>query len=277
MMKQLLIIALWAIGLTAWAQPQNYNVLMGQAKSYFEQKEYAKGIECYEKIIAELEGTEYESLVPSIRNSIAINNMYLGVAAMQEKDYSTARIYLEEAIKDAKPESKAYYMAHSWMGQWNSVQSLNLRSSRGDLEQALKLSLEAERYFDLAKAPEKRLKEQLSRASVLDDLSRGDEAEALLKQVVTECEGISDRNIIMGKAAYKLGGIEMQSERFQLAIQHLEQGYNLCLTGSTADAKGYAYLCADKLSRLFNSQIPDDEKAALWKQRADELEPQIVK
>lgn len=266
--------ALWSLcGLAVWAQPQNFDALMSQAKSYYAQKEYAKGIVCYEKIIAEIKDTEYESLMPTIRNQIAINNMYLGVAALKAKDYPAAKDNLEKAIKDAKPESKTFYMAHSWMGQWNSVQALNIRANHGDYEQAIRFSLEAERLFDLAKAPEKRLSQQLSRASSLRELSRKDEAEVLLKQIMAECDGSSDYNIIKGKAAYALGEIEMDSERFQLAISHLEQGYNLCNAGTTKDAKSYAFFCADKLSRLFSSQIPDDEKAALWKLRADELKP----
>ena len=278
MMKRLVMITLGGLlGVMAWAQPQNYDALMNQAKEYFGQKEYAKGIECYEKIIVELEGTAYEKLIPSIRNSIAINNMYLGVASLKSKDYPKAKDYLEKAIKDAKPESKTYYMAHSWMGQWNSVQSLNIQFAHGDFQQALQLSLEAERYFDLAKAPEKRLREQLARADILRELSRNDESQVLLKRIMAECEGISERSIIMGKAAFKLGGIEVQLERFQLAIQHLEQGYELCVAGSTVDAKSCARLCANKLSQLFSNQIPDVEKAALWKQRAEELESQTAK
>ena len=103
-----------------------------------------------------------------------------------------------------------------------------------------------------------------------------DEAEILLKQVINECKDFSNRNIILGKATFMLGGIEMETERFQLAIQHLEQGYELCIVSSTVEAKSYAYLCAYKLSNLFSNQIPDDEKAALWKQRADGLESQIT-
>lgn len=272
-----LIVIIVLTDISCQAQTQNYQNLMAQAKEFFHQKEYEKSSECYEKIIDELKGTDYESLVPTIRNSIAINNLYMGVDALKEKDYAIAKSYLEKAIKDAKPESKTSYMAYSWMGQWNSVQSLNIRTRRGDFQQALQFSLEAERYFDLAKAPDKRLKEQLSRADILQELSRGYDAENLLKQILAECEGVKDYSIILGKAAYKLGGLEMQLEKYQLAIQYLEQGYNLCAEGTTIDAKSYAYLCADKLKRLFRANIPDDDKAALWEQRANELESQIAR
>ena len=168
-------------------------------------------------------------------------------------------------------------MANSWMGQWNSVQALNIRTNRGDFEKALEFGLEAERYFDLAQAPEKRLSEQLGRSATLQELSRNDEAETLLKQIVSECEGFNNRSLIMGKAAYRLGEIEMAGERFQLAILHLEQSYNLCNAETTKDAKTWAYLAATKLKSLYTSSIPDNIKASLWKQRADELEPQTLK
>lgn len=277
-MKQLMIIVLCGLfGLSAWAQPKNYDVLMKQAKSYFEQKEYANSIDCYEKVISELRGTEYEGLIPTIRNSIAINNMYLGVAELKAKNYPDAKTYLEKAIKDAKPESKTFYMAHSWMGQWNSVQALDIRTNRGDYQQGVRFSLEAERYFDLAREPEKRLREQLTRASALQNLSRNNEAETLLKQIMAECEGLSDRGFIMGRAALELGGIELATERFQLAIQHLEKSYNLCNVDTPKEAKTWAYLAANTLCDLYSNIIPDNEKSALWKQRADELETQTLK
>ena len=278
MMKRLMIMALWSIyGLMVWAQPQNFDALMGQAKSYFSQKEYAKSNECYEQVCDNLKGTDYESMIPTVRNSIAINNMYMGVNALKKKDFPTAKDYLDKAIKDAKPDSKAYYMAHSWMGQWNSVQALNIRTNRGNYEQAVKFSLEAEHYFDMAQAPEKRLKEQLGRAAALVELSRNDEAETLLNQIITECEGSNERSLIMGKASYRLGDLEMSSERFQMAIQHLEQSYNLCNANTSKDAKTWAYLAANKLSNLYTKDIPDNGKANLWKQRADELEYQTLK
>ena len=273
-----MMIVLWGICVLAtWAQPQNYNALMEQARNYFNQKEYAKSNECYEQICAELKGTAYESLIPTVRNSIAINHLYMGVAALKEKDFPTAKTHIGKAIEDAKPESKTYFMANSWMGQWNSVQALNIRTNRGDYEQAVKLSLEAERYFNLAKAPEKRLSEQLGRAAALQELARNDEAEALLIQIMSECEGFNDRSLIMGKAAFRLGEKEMAGERFQLAIPHLEQSYNLCNAETTKDAKTWAYLAANKLKSLYTSFIPDNDKANLWKQRADELESQTLK
>ena len=278
MTKRLLLMALLGlITMATWAQTPNYKALMEKAKNHFSQKEYAKAIDCYEEVCAEVTGTAYEDLIPSIRNSIAINNLYLGVNAIEAKDFPAAMAYLEKAIKDAKPGSKTYYMAYSWMGQWNSVQALNIRTNRGDYEKALEFSLQAERYFDIANAPEKRLREQLGRAAALQELSRNDEAMTLLKQIMSECEGMNTRSLIMGKAAYRLGETEMAGEEFQLAIQHLEQSYNLCNAESSKDAKTWAYLAANKLNTLYVKFIPDNDKANLWKRRADELESQTLK
>ena len=278
MTKRLLLMALWGfMTMAMWAQTPNYKVLMEKARTHFSQKEYAKAIDCYEKVCAELTGTADEDFIPSIRNSIAINNLYLGVNAIEAKDFPAAKVYLEKAIKDAKPESKTYYMAYSWMGQWNSVQALNIRTNRGDYEKAVEFSLQAERYFEIANAPEKRLREQLGRAAALQELSRNDEAVTLLKQIMAECEGINTRSLIMGKAAYRLGETEMAGERFQLAIQHLEQSYYLCNAETSKDAKTWAYLAANKLNVLYVKFIPDNDKANLWKQRADELESQTLK
>ena len=278
-MKKLLMIAvlmlLTAIG--GQAQPAGYQDLMDEARSYSQQKEYEKSSECYEKAIAMLKGTEMESLIPSVRDLIAINHLHLGVAALKAKDYPKAKAFLEKAIDDAKPNSKTYYMAHSWMGQWHSVQSLNIRTTRGDYEEALRLSLEAEKCFNQAQAPDKRLREQLSRASILKELLRYEEAVALLKQIITECGTVESRRIIMGKAHFSLGSIEVEEEQYQQALQHLEQAYELCLALTTQDAKSYAYLAAGKLYAVYTQHIPDSEKAALWQQRADQLEDQVLR
>lgn len=271
MKRTLTILFLILATLGCQAQTGSYDELMAEAQTLFKQKEYAKSSECYEKAITLLKETGRDSLIPTVRNFVAINYLYMGVNAMDNKDFPTAKEHLEKALANAKPEGKAYYMIYSWMGQWHSVQSLNIRMENGDLQQAIELSLEAERNFDLAKAPEKRLREQISRANMLHSLLKNDEAESLLLQIVSECEGNTERNLLQGKALYTLGSIEMESERFQLALPHLEKGYNLCKADPTKDAQIYAQLLAQKLTNLYTSDIPDAEKAALWQQRTDEL------
>lgn len=258
--------------LGSWAQPAGFQAKIDEARSYSQQKEYEKSSECYEKAINMLKGTEAESLIPSVRSFIAINNMHLGVAALKTKDYPKAKVFLEKAASDAKPNSKTYYMANSWMGQWYSVQALAIHSERGDYQEAIRLSLEAEHYFDLAHEPEKRLDEQLMRASALSSLSRTDEAETLLEQIIAECENVSKRNLIYGKAAYKLGAIEVEAEKFQEGVKHLEKAYDLFIAEATPVSRTHARLAANKLSGIYSQQIPDSEKADLWKRRADELE-----
>ena len=273
-MKKILTIVMLTL-LTAvgsQAQPAGFQATMDEARSLSQQKEYEKSSECYEKAVAMLKGTKGESLIPSVREFIAINNMHLGIAAMKAKDYPKAKTFLEKAVNDAKPESKTYRMANSWMGQWYSVQALGIHSERGDYQEAIRLSLEAEHYFDLAHAPEKRLKEQVKRAFALYYLSRMDEAEALLKQIIAECENVSKRNLIYGEAAYDLGTIEVEAERYQDGVKHLEKAYDLCIGEATAIARIRAKLAANKLYGIYSHQIPDNEKAGLWQRRAEELE-----
>ena len=266
----LMLTLLIAIG--GQAQPAGFQSMMDEARRLSQQKEYEKSSECYEKAIAMLKGTEAESLIPSVRDFIAITNLHLGIAALKTKDYPKAKTLLEKAINDAKPDSRTYYMANSWMGQWYSVQALGIHSERGDYQEAIRLSLEAERYFDLAKAPEKRLNEQVTRASALHSLSRTDEAEVLLKQIIAECENISKRNFICGKAAFELGSVEIEAERFQEGMKHLEKAYELCISEATTVTKIHAKLAANKLYGIYTHQIPDQEKAGLWQRRAEDLE-----
>jgi len=201
MKKYLTIVMLMLlIAICGQAQPAGFQSMMDEARRLSQQKEYEKSSECYEKAITMLKGTEGESLIPSVRSFVAINNMHLGITALKAKDYPKAKTLLGKAVNDAKPDSKTYYMANSWMGQWYSVQASAIHSERGDYQEAIRLSLGAERYFDAAQAPEKRMNEQVTRASALYSLSRTDEAEALLKQVIAECENVSKRNLIYGKA-----------------------------------------------------------------------------
>ena len=268
----LLVILSFLIAIGSLAQPANFQSVMDEARMYSQQKEYEKSNVCYEKAIELLKGTEGERLIPSVRSFIAINSMHLGIAALKAKDYPKAKALLERAINDAEPDSKTYYMANSWMGQWYSVQALGIHSERGDYEEAIRLSIEAEHYFDLAHAPEKRLNEQILRASALSSLSRADEAEILLKQIIVECENVSKRNVILGKASYNLGSIEIETERYQEGVKHMERVYDLFIGETTNVAKAYARLAANKLCGIYSQQIPDSEKAGLWKRRADELE-----
>ena len=270
----LMLTLLIAIG--GQAQPAGFQSMMDEARILSQQKEYEKSSECYEKAITMLKGTEGESLIPSVRSFISINNMHLGIAALKTKDYPKAKQLLEKAVRDAKPGSKTYYMANSWMGQWYSVQASAIHSERGDYEEAIRLSLGAEHYFDLAHAPEKRLNEQVTRASALHSLSRTDEAEALLRQIIAECENDGKRNFIHGKAAYRLGALEVGIERFQEGVKHLEKAYDLCIGETTRVAKLEAMLAAAKLSDIYSRQIPDTEKAGLWKKRAGELEKEYA-
>ena len=259
-------------GQTARAQEdlmQWFETNASQAKTYTQQKQYEKSNECCEQIIARITSTPIEGLIPTVKNTMAINNLYLAVAAMKEKDFTRAKPLLDKAVVDAKKDTKTYYMACTWMGDWYSSQSLNIRLSNGNQLQALEMTTEAERWFNMAQKPEKRLSEQLTRAKILDDLKRKDEARTLLQQVIAECGNRSERDIIRGKALYLLGSMEADEEDFQQSIAHLEQCYNLC---SAAGGTDYAKLAARRLTRLYKYNIPDTDKESFWQQRSGNTE-----
>ena len=259
-------------GQTARAQEdlmQWFEATASQAKTYTQQKQYEKSNECCEQIIARITSTPIEGLIPTVKNTMAINNLYLAVDAMKEKDFTRAKPLLDKAVVDAKKDTKTYYMACTWMGDWYSTQSLNIRLSNGNLQQALEMTTEAERWFNMAQKPEKRLSELLSKAKILDDLKRKDEARTLLQQVIAECGNRSERDIIRGKALYQLGSMEADEEDFQQSIAHLEQSYNLC---SAAEVTDYAKLAARRLTRLYKYNIPDTDKESFWQQRSGNTE-----
>ena len=57
----------------------------------------------------------------------------------------------------------------------------------------------------------------------------------------------------------------------------VDRGLLECDRSHKSTFKTWAYLAANKLKSLYTSSIPDNGKADLWKQRADELEPQTLK
>lgn len=267
-----LTFTLFLCGQTATAQEdlmQWVEATTSQAKTYTQQKQYEKSNECYEQIIARITSTPLEGMISSVKSMTAINNLYLAVAAMKEKDFTRAKPLLDKAVVEAKKDTKTYYMACTWMGDWYSTQSLNIRLSNGNLQQALEMATEAERWFNMAQKPEKRLSEQLSRAKILNDLKHRDDERSLLQQVISECGSDTEKDNIRGKALYLLGSLEADEEDFKQSISHLEQSYDICCS---AGVTAYAQLAAQRLARLYKYSIPDAEKQSLWQQRSGNTE-----
>ena len=255
--------------LQAEAQREKWEAMMAQARSYTEQKEYDKAIQCNEELIAELKAHGGAGLAETIRDNNAIIYMYKAVPLLKEKKYAEAKVFFDKAVENAKPDGKTYYMAQSYLGQWYSLQSQDFRINQGSLEEAIVLSENAERHFNMANAPEKRLKEQVTRAGMLADLSRTTEAISLYNSVMEECNGNPGRDLIRAKALSNLGNVEQKLEDYQSAIAHLEEAYPLCMKDKD---KTYALITALRLYNLYTYNIPDAEKAQLWGQRKEELE-----
>lgn len=250
------------------AQTEKWDSLMNLAKTYHRQKEYLKSNECYQQVIdAIMPFDDDGSLTNKIKGTMALNYMYLGVSLFKQKKYPEAKSYFEKAIEYAEKDPKVLPMANTWMGDWYSTQALIIRISETNLQQSVEYSIMAEKYFELANAPEKRLKEQVSRATVLSEISRIDEAKQQLQNVISECEGNEKRIVILAKALNELGAIEQNAENYQSAIQLLERSYNLSVVYSKTNAKSPA----TRLLRLYQNQIPDPSKVELWQKRINEL------
>lgn len=250
------------------AQIEKWDSLSNLAKTYHQQKEYLKSNECYEQVIDIVKPFDKDGrLTNKIRGMIALNYVYLGVPLFKAKKYVESKNYFEKALEFSANDPKVLPMANSWMGDWYSSQALQIRIAESHLQQAIEYSVLAEKYYTIANAPEKCLKEQISRATVLADISRIDEARMLFQQVITECEGKEKRINLLAKALNEVGAIEQNTENYQTAILYLERSYNLSQLSDRKNAR----IAANRMQRLYESQIPDKTKAELWKKRADEL------
>ncbi len=250
------------------AQIEKWDSLTNLAKSYFQHKDYIRSIECYEQVITLVSPYDKDGkLVNNIRGTIALNYIYLGVPLLKAKKYSESKPYFEKALEYSAKDLNVRSIANSWMGNWYSLQALSIRSSGANLQQSIDYSIMAEKYYKIAKTPEKYLKERISRATVLSDISQIDDARHLLQQVIAESVGNDQRASLHAKALNELGSIEQNAENYQLAIQYLERSYNLSIPLDRQNARS----AATRLQRLYETQIPDSSKAELWKKRADRL------
>lgn len=264
----LMLQCLLFIPLSGNAQTEKWDSLMNLAKTYHKQKEYLKSNEYYQQVIDAIMPFDNDArLANKIKGTMALNYMYLGVPLFKQKKYPEAKLYFEKAIEFAEKDPKVLPMANTWMGDWYSTQALTIRLSETNLQQSVEYSVIAEKYYEVANAPEKRLSEQVTRATVLSEISRIDEAKQQLQKVISECEGNDKRDVILAKALNELGDIEQNAENYQSAIQLLERSYDL----SVVNCKTNAQIAANRLLRLYQSQIPDESKVELWQKRINEL------
>lgn len=270
MRRCLFFILAFALSWHVNAQTERWDSLMAQAKNYVQLKEYARAIQCNEELIADLEAHGVADLSATIRDNNAINYLYLAVPLLKAKNYAESKVYLDKALANAKPEGRVAPMVHSWIAQWYSIQSQDIRVNDGDLSEAIALSQNAEMHFAQAHAIDRKCKEQVNRASMLSQVMRTSEAVVLLQSIISECSGNASMDLIRGEALGTWGEIDLSLEDYQSAIIHLDEAYTLCSMGTD---KTHALLAARRLLQLYTRHIPDNDKAQLWEQRVSELEP----
>lgn len=249
------------------ALTQKWEAMMTEAKKYAAEKDYAKAIECNEALIKDMETCGVSGLIETLRNSNAIYYLYMGKPLMKSKIYKEAEAMFENAVANAKPSSQTMNIAHIYLGDVFASQSLEIRKVSGDLTQAIAFSVKAEKEYELAGVPDKRLKEQVVRAGMLRDVMKVSDAKSLLLETIKECDGNAQRFKIRGNALSELGCIEQDEEDFQNAIKHLEEGYDILIQYD----KRLALLPAIRLAKLYRVNIPDNEKAKHWDMKVTEL------
>ena len=253
---------------------QWFESMSAQAITYTKQKEYVKSIECYKTIIKRIEGTPIESLTQKLKEMIAVNHLRMGADLLKSKDYESSKQHLDTAASLSNADAKIYPNVQRWLGNWCDAMAMNKQLANKNLQEALVLYQTAEKHFELAKANDKCLDSKLSQAKVLRDLNSNDEAEELLIGVISSSKDDSGMGAVYGQALVCLGNIELESERYQQAIDHLEQGFDFCLT---ANKLVYAQLAANSLHLLYTRHIPEKEKETLWGQRYEELKQRTTK
>ena len=243
--------------------------LLEKAKYYSNSGDYELSTKYYEQTILYFDSMGNYSLIPQINNLIAENDIGQGIAFLKKKQYNTARFFCMRASRRAEPESKIYKTAHRWIGDICDVEATEIRSGTTNLERAVALCEEGEQHFDTAGDEYKKLKIRLLRATKLVTLNRKDEAKDIYTKIITLKISSDSIQTVLGEANYHLGELETEEGKYDLAIKHLETGYELYdKVGNAAMAS----VVAKKLSSLFNYQIGDRVKAEVWKQRASKYD-----
>lgn len=268
MQRFLILFVVFAAALAAGAQTEKVDALMAQAKEYTRQGEFLKSNECHEQVLAELDALGIDGLEQVVKDCMALNLIHLGSPMLRAGQYVEAEPHLTKAVELTRPDTKVGRAARSRMGQCHGGRSLQLQVGNADLPQALALSLKAEECFRVADERAYLLSQQISTAALLNALSRGDEAVALLQAVVAACGDEASLRLQRGRALARLGNIEMDNEDFRAALAHLEEAYDLCIEAGGRAQATVAALC---LYRLYSYGIRNAQLAETWRQRAEEL------
>lgn len=244
-----------------------YDSLMTKARAYSKQKEYQKSNACYEQIIDFLETLDNQDILPSIKALVSINYIHLGIDALRAEDFNTSKKHFDKALEyaDTDPKATSYIQAWKWQGNWYRNKAVKMRRDHQDPAEGLDLLLQAEMCFKKINESKKILDCQLTRAELLIDLAKDNDAKKLLLQTISECGNDTTLSNIKGQALFHLGKLEVEQEQFQQAIQHMEQSFNI-LQKSNPD---YAHLAANNLYSLYTYNIPDAKKAAFWSEKSN--------
>lgn len=243
-----------------------YDNLLNKAKSAFKEQRYEESNRYYTELIALLEKNGHGgTLVPTLKEQIALNNMYMASPYVKGKEYGKAiELYLK-SVPLCTEGSKVYKQLHSSMGVCYSVMSF-AAGQGNDVASALEYCEKAEECYVKAGNGVREMNQRVSHANILISSGRNSEANTILNDVLAKCSAVSEYKLVYMNALCILADLEYKMEDFRSSIRHAEQAYEMAKDVS----KSVASSSAGILWRIYDRSIPDAEKAAFWKGVYDE-------
>ncbi len=230
-------------------------------------KEYEQSNIYYEQVISVLDSLGWNSIIPKVKYHMAHNDVSWAIELLKKERYEEARPYLLRALERDTVGSKSYYLAHNWLGDICDIEAMQLESNSKDLNQALLLCEEGEQHFEIVGKIKEVFDLRLRKAKMLFRLNRKQEALSVYNQIVASCKGVDSLLFLEGKALNGIGTIERENGNFKKAIDLLEEAYSL-FDNAGINVAVDAFRSANELFGIYQFDIGDTVKAALWEVRA---------
>ena len=236
--------------------------------NYASNHKYQDAIATYEKEIAVMDSLGWQTMIPKIRDGIALQYLSMGIDYSKNGSILQAKLNIQKALQEASAESKTWFAAHRWMGRMLDIEATELSVREGHEDEVIDLWEGAERHFDTAKCVGEAMKIRIDRAKKIISSGQTEKASALLHRVASECEGVDTLQSYRGRALLYLGEIASNNQEYNAAINYLEEAYSL-LDKSGEKVAAYAFGAANQMFKLFKYEIGDTITAVKWKARAE--------
>ena len=233
--------------------------LMKKARLDFKGGEYEESSRTYYELIAILQKCGGEALIPTLKEQVVVNNMYIAKTLMKSKEYEHAGLLMEESLHLCKNGSKVYLQLNGLLGACFSTMSVHSRANL-DLKEAKRCCVKAEGFYESAANTKELYNSRISRAQILVDEGEYDSAIGLLRNVLEVCPSDDSYLQQRTKALWTLADVECRVEDFKNAILHAEQSYEL----ANGHNRHGVQMASWVLCRIYDSYVPDVEKSKFW-------------